>query len=115
MCEHGCRLGEGKFGPSAYRASEPRRKSRSPPTGFCFGGATFRPMNRTQLEEHVANIDRHIAEVKAHITRQRAIVTRLNMAPYSELSETTLLLFEDSLGIFEKHRELILDQLKHRP
>src|SRR5215475_13119014 len=107
------RLGEGEFSPSAYRASEPRRIPH--PTGFCFGRATFRPMNRAQLEEHLANIDRHIAEVKAHITRQRAIVRRLNMTPHSELSETTLLLFEDSLGIFEKHRELILDQLKHRP
>jgi len=106
------RLGEGRFSPSAYRASESRRIPH--PTGFCFGGATFRPMNRAQLDEHVAKIDRHIAEVKAHITRQRAIVKRLNMAPHSELSETTLLLFEDSLGIFEKHRELILDQLKRR-
>ena len=29
------RLGEGKFSPSAYRASEPRRIPN--PTGFCFG------------------------------------------------------------------------------
>ena len=50
MCEHGCRLGGRKFSaPSAYRASEPRRKT-IPPTGFCFGGATFRPINRAQSE-----------------------------------------------------------------
>src|SRR5262245_56460401 len=101
------RLGEGKFSPSAYRALEPRRIPH--PTGFCFGRATFRPMNRAHLEKHLAQADRHIAEVKAHITRQRIIVKRGHV---SELSETTLLLFEDSLGIFEKHRELILDQLK---
>src|SRR5262245_12642903 len=104
------RLGQGKFSPSEYRASKSRRIPH--PTGFCFGGATFRPMNRAQLDEHVAKIDRHIAEVKAHITRQRAIVKRLNVAAHSELSETTLLRFEDSHGIFEKYRELILDQFK---
>jgi len=114
VCEHGCWLGEGSFGGTKFSAL-PRTERQNPvgrsdpPTGFCFGGATFRPMNRAQLERHLAQANRHIAEVKAHITRQRAIVKRGHL---SELSETTLLLFEESLRIFEKHRELILDQLK---
>ena len=54
--------------------------------------------------------------MKEHIARQRDIVKRaLNTGRPSELAETTLRLFEDSLRIFEKHRELILDQLKHQP
>jgi hypothetical protein len=54
--------------------------------------------------------------LKEHITRQRDIVKRvLDIGHPSELAETTLRLFEDSLRIFEKHRELILDQLKRRP
>ena len=72
-------------------------------------------MDRAQEREHLAQADRHIAELKAHIARHGDIVKRaLNTGRPSELAETTLRLFEDSLRIIEKHRELILDQLKRR-
>jgi hypothetical protein len=68
-------------------------------------------MNRAQLERHLAQANRHIAELKEHIVRQREA---LDNGHPSELAETTLHLFEDSLRIFEKHRALILDQLGRR-
>jgi hypothetical protein len=73
-------------------------------------------VDRDQELEHLAQADRHIAELKARINRQRAIVKRAALDPgrSSEMAETTRHLFEDSLRIFEKHRELVLDQSKRR-
>src|SRR6266508_3432976 len=69
-------------------------------------------INRAQEQQHFAQADRHIAEVKAHTARQRVILTRTLAAGHpSELAESILHAFR----IFEKHRELILDQLKRRP
>jgi hypothetical protein len=57
----------------------------------------------------------HIAEVKRHITRQRLRVEHsLDTGQRSELADSMLHAFEASLRAFEKHRKLVLNQLKRR-
>ena len=69
-------------------------------------------MNRAQEQRHLAQANGHIAELKVQIVRQRAIVKyALDTGQQSEMAESMLLALEDSLGAFEKHRELILSQL----
>ena len=47
------------------------------------------------------------------IVRQRVIVKHaLDTGQRSEMAESLLHALEESLGAFEKHRELVLDQLK---
>ena len=73
------------------------------------------PLNRAQ-EKHLAQANRHIAELKVQIVRQRAIVKyALDTGQQSEMAESMLLALEESLGAFEKHRELVLDQFKRPP
>jgi hypothetical protein len=73
-------------------------------------------MNRAWQQEHLDQAYRHIAELKAHIVRQRVIVKyALDTGQRSEMAESMLHALEESLGAFEKHRELVLDQLKRRP
>jgi hypothetical protein len=73
-------------------------------------------MNRAQEHKHLAEADRHIADLKAHIIRQRIIVKHaLDTGQPSEVAASMLRALEGSLLIFEKHRELILDQLKRLP
>ena len=58
----------------------------------------------------------HIAELMVQIHRQRVIVKyALDTGQRSETAESLLHALEKSLGLFEKHRELVLDQLKRRP
>ena len=58
----------------------------------------------------------HIAELKVQIVSQRAIVKyALDTGQQSEMAESMLLALEESLGAFEKHRELVLDQFKRPP
>ena len=53
MCEHGCSLGEDwRHHFSASEHQNPPEDD--PPTGFCLGGATFRPMNRVQEQKYLA-------------------------------------------------------------
>jgi len=71
-------------------------------------------MNHAQ--EHLAQANRHIAELMVQIVRQRVIVKyALDTGQRSETAESLLYALEKSLGAFEKHRELVLDQLKRRP
>jgi hypothetical protein len=71
-------------------------------------------MNHAQ--EHLAQANRHIAELMVRIVRQRVIVKySLDTGQRSALTESLLYALEKSLGLFEKHRELALDQLKRRP
>ena len=73
-------------------------------------------MNRAGEQQHLDQAYRHIAELKAHIVRQRAIVNyALDTGQQSEMAESMLLALEESLGAFEKHRELVLDQFKRPP
>ena len=73
-------------------------------------------MNRAREQEHLDQAYRHIAELKAHIVRQRVIVKyALDTGQRSEMAESMLHALEQSLRAFEKHRELVLDQLKRRP
>jgi hypothetical protein len=73
------------------------------------------PISRTQELEHLAQADWHIAEVKSHIKRQRLRVEyALETGQPSELPDSMLHAFEVSLRAFQKHRELVLDQLKRR-
>ena len=73
-------------------------------------------MNRAQEQKHLAQANGHIAELKVQLVRQRVIVKyALDTGRSSEMAESMLHALEESLGAFEKHRELVLDQLKRRP
>jgi hypothetical protein len=79
-------------------------------------GCRRKSMNRAQEQRHLAQANGHIAELKVQIVRQRAIVKyALDTGQQSEMAESMLLALEDSLGAFEKHRELVLDQFKRPP
>jgi hypothetical protein len=67
-------------------------------------------------QKQLAEANRHIAELMVQIVRQRVIVEHaLDTGQGSETAESLLYALEKSLGLFEKHRELVLDQLKRRP
>ena len=67
-------------------------------------------MNHAQ--KYLAQANRHIAELTVQIARQRVIVKYvLDTGQPSGLSESLIHALEESLGIFEKHRELILEQM----
>ena len=60
---------------------------------------------------HAAN--RYIADMKADIARERVILEHaLDVGNPLEVAESMLHALEAALGIFEKHRQLVLDQLK---
>ena len=60
--------------------------------------------------------NRYIAEMRADIARERVIVEHaLDAGCPPEVAESMLHALEGALRIFEKHRELVLDQLKRRP
>jgi hypothetical protein len=70
-------------------------------------------MNRAREQEHLDQAYRHIAELKAPIVRQRVLLKdALDTGQSSELAESMLHAREGSLRIFEKHRQLILEQLR---
>ena len=63
-----------------------------------------------------AQANRYIAEMRADIARERVFVEHALDAGYpAEVAESMLQALEGALRIFEKHRELVLDQLKSRP
>ena len=71
-------------------------------------------MNHAQEQKHLAQANGHIAELKVQIVRQRVIVKYvLDTGQPSEMAESMLHALEESLSAFEKHRELVLDRLKH--
>ena len=68
------------------------------------------------IRSHLAQANRYIAEMKADIARERVFVEHALDAGYpAEVAESMLHALERALRIFEKHRELVLDQLKRRP
>ena len=78
------------------------------------GRAACKSMSRA--EEHLAQANGHIAELKVRIVRQRVIVKyALDTGQRSEMAESLLDALEESLGAFEKHRKLVLAQLKRQP
>jgi hypothetical protein len=73
-------------------------------------------MNCTQEQKHLAQANGHMAELTVQIARQRVIVKyALDTGQPSEIAGSPLRALEESLRAFEKHRELVLDQLKRRP
>jgi hypothetical protein len=72
-------------------------------------------ISRFQEQEHLAQTDWHISQMKTHIIRQRIRVKHArDTGQPSELVDSMLRALEASLGAFERHRELIVSQLKRR-
>jgi hypothetical protein len=70
----------------------------------------------SMIPSHLAQANRYIAEMKADIARERVILEHALDAGHSlEVAESMLHALEGALRIFEKHRQLVLDQLKRRP
>jgi hypothetical protein len=68
-----------------------------------------------QEEKHLAQADGHIAELKAHIDRQRISLKRIiERGEPSATAESFLHALEESLRIFEKHREMIIQKLRQQ-
>ena len=66
-------------------------------------------MERERLDQAY----RHIAELKAHIVRQRVLLKDAHdTGQRSEVAESMLHALEGSLRIFEKHCQLIFEQLR---
>jgi hypothetical protein len=70
----------------------------------------------SMIRSHLAQANRYIAEMRADIARERVYLEHaLDAGCPSEVAESMLHALEGALRIFEKHRELVLDQLKSRP
>jgi hypothetical protein len=70
----------------------------------------------SRAPEHLAQANGHIAELKVQIVRQRVILQyALDTGQPPQMAKSLLHALEESLGAFEKHRELVLDQLMRRP
>jgi hypothetical protein len=62
---------------------------------------------------HLEEADRHIAQVKQHIANQRSTITKLRLAQQpTDMAKSMLEALEETLRIFERHRELILYNLE---
>jgi hypothetical protein len=73
-------------------------------------------MNRVQEQKYLAQANRHIAELTVRIVLQRRVVKHaLDTGEPSGLSESLLHALEESLRIFERHRELIFAQVQRQP
>jgi len=71
-------------------------------------------MNHAQ--KYLSQANRQIAELTVQLARHRVIVKHaLDTGQGSEMAESLLDALERSLRIFEKHRELVLDQLQRQP
>ena len=63
--------------------------------------------------EQLVQADRHIAECKARIERQRQVMQQAEQRGQNTLwAKETLKTWEESLRVFEKHRQMIVDRLK---
>ena len=63
--------------------------------------------------EDLAQVDRLIAECKNRIARQREIIASAYESGHPTVLPVSLLrVLEENLRSFEKHRQLVLDQLK---
>jgi hypothetical protein len=72
-------------------------------------------ISRFQEQEHLAEANWLISQTKTHIVRQRIRVKHArDTSQKSELADSLLYALEVSLGAFERHRDLIVSQLKRR-
>jgi hypothetical protein len=70
-------------------------------------------VHRAQEEKHLAQADGHIAELKAQIDYHRTSLKRMvERGEPSATAESFLHALEESLRIFERHREMIIQQLR---
>jgi AraC-like DNA-binding protein len=73
------------------------------------------PISRFQEQEHLAQADWHVSQIRTHIVRQRIRVKHArDTGQPSQLEDSMLHALEASLYAFERHRELIVSQLKRR-
>jgi hypothetical protein len=73
------------------------------------------PISRFQEQEHLAQADWHVSQMKTHIVRQRIRVQYArDTGQSSELPDSMLHALEASLYAFERHRDLIVSELKRR-
>ena len=69
--------------------------------------------NSDQERRQLDAADRHIAELKQRIARQRRVITKLRLAKEpTDTARSRLAALEGSLRVFERYRELILNNLK---
>ena len=65
-----------------------------------------------QERRHLAQADRHIAQCKELIARQKELIRRMAQRGQStEVAKATLEAWQTSLGVFERHRKLVVSQL----
>jgi hypothetical protein len=70
-------------------------------------------MKRDQEREHLDKADRHIAEIRKYIGRQQEFLRRaVQRGRPTESAEAVLRILEQTQRVFERHRELIMDQLR---
>jgi len=62
--------------------------------------------------EHLAEADRLIAECKDRIARQRKIIASAYENGHPAIPVSLLRVLEENLRSFEKHRQVILDEIK---
>jgi hypothetical protein len=68
------------------------------------------------IRSHLAQANRYIAEMRANIARERVVIEHALDAGYPlTVAESMLHALEGALRIFEKHRGLLLDELKRQP
>ena len=74
------------------------------------------PISRFQEQEHLAQAHWHVSQIRTHIVRQRRIRVKhaRDTGQPSELEDSMLHALEASLYAFERHRDLIVSQLKRR-
>jgi hypothetical protein len=73
------------------------------------------PISRFQEQEHLAQAHWHVSQIRTHIVRQRIRVKHArDTGQPSELVDSMLQALEASLCAFERHRDLIVSQLKRR-
>ena len=73
------------------------------------------PISRFQEQEHLAQADWHVSQIRTHIVRQRIRVNHARATGQpSQLEDSMLHALEASLYAFERHRDLIVSQLKRR-
>ena len=73
------------------------------------------PISRFQEQEHLAQAHWHVSQMKSHIVRQRIRVKHArDTGQPSELEDSMLHALEASLCAFERHRDLIVSEVKRR-